>query len=473
MGAKSLAPAAPQLGEVVGDKFRVEAVLGEGGMGTVFAAHHVLLDQYVAVKLLSPELARQESVVARFLREAKAAARLRSEHVARIMDVGSLPGGQPYIVMELLEGEDLEQRLTRAGPLPTSDAVDFILHALEAMAHAHAEGIVHRDLKPANIILVDRPEPDTVKILDFGMLRILRATGDLTKLTTTGFLLGTPAYAAPEQIINPSTASAAADLYSLGVVAFEMLNGRRPFVGSVIEVLEAHLNDAPPKAGDLDGLETIVDALLAKDPERRPTAAELLQMLDARVRAQTTRPVISRAAPRKKQYWAALVALGMVLGIAGASAVAYLDPPVRETIDLGAPRTQARPPPIVVPRAVDEPEPEEDEPADSPRVPAASEPKRSRANRPPPAKVRAAATEPTAAAVESSPDLVVGKLRRISALLTASSDRLSAAELDAFENRYFALRSEARPPLDPERAKALAPKVIALEADLEERVGSR
>ncbi len=278
MGAKSLAPAAPQLGEVVGDKFRVEAVLGEGGMGTVFAAHHVLLDQYVAVKLLSPELARQESVVARFLREAKAAARLRSEHVARIMDVGSLPGGQPYIVMELLEGEDLEQRLTRAGPLPTSDAVDFILHALEAMAHAHAEGIVHRDLKPANLFVVNTPDRgEIVKVLDFGIAKLAEGSSAAAADGRAGVLtgehaLGSPSYMAPEQVRASRTLDARADIWALGAILYELLTHKTAFDGATVgEIFANVLQESPRPVQELrTDVPPEVAAFITRCLEKRP-----------------------------------------------------------------------------------------------------------------------------------------------------------------------------------------------------------
>src|SRR5579872_404760 len=150
--APSMNPPPPDSGQVLAGKYRVERVIGEGGMGTVLAARHELLDVAVAVKVLSAELTHQPAIIARFLREARAVARLKSEHVARVMDVGTLPEGQPFIVMELLEGEDLEKRVAR-GPLPITMASDFMLQALEAMAHAHVIGIVHRDLKPANLFV--------------------------------------------------------------------------------------------------------------------------------------------------------------------------------------------------------------------------------------------------------------------------------------------------------------------------------
>lgn len=169
-------------------------------MGTVLAARHELLDVRVAVKLLTPGLVRNRSLVDRFLREARAAARLKSEHVARVMDVGTLSEGQPYIVMELLEGEDLEHRLLRVDQVPIRDAVDCLLQALEAMAHAHAAGIIHRDLKPANLFVTSTPDGrEVIKVLDFGIAKLTDAatqgfgarSGALTDEHAT---LGSPSY---------------------------------------------------------------------------------------------------------------------------------------------------------------------------------------------------------------------------------------------------------------------------------------
>src|SRR5882672_1418579 len=171
----SVNPPAPDSGELIAGKYRVERVIGEGGMGTVLAAWHELLDVRVAVKVLSAELSHQPEIIARFLREARAVARLKSEHVARVMDVGILGEGQPFIVMELLEGEDLEKWVQR-GPLPVQQAADFILQALEAMAHAHAIGIIHRDLKPANLFVTVTPDGrEVVKVLDFGIAKLTNA----------------------------------------------------------------------------------------------------------------------------------------------------------------------------------------------------------------------------------------------------------------------------------------------------------
>ncbi len=245
----------PDSGQVIAGKYRVERVIGEGGMGTVLAARHELLDVPVAVKVLSAELSHQPSIIARFLREARAVARLKSEHVARVMDVGTIGEGQPFIVMELLDGEDLEKRLTR-GPLPVPQAADFLLQALEAMAHAHVIGIVHRDLKPANLFLIVTPDGrEVVKVLDFGIAKLTNAvaiaggaegarSGGLTGEHTT---LGSPSYMAPEQVRALPEIDRRADIWALGAILYEMVTGRTAFGGTTVgEIFGAVLHGTVP-----------------------------------------------------------------------------------------------------------------------------------------------------------------------------------------------------------------------------------
>jgi serine/threonine-protein kinase len=247
-----MAPPRPS-GDVIAGKYRVERFLGEGAMGTVVAAYHLLLDVPVAVKLLSPELVRYPQLVQRFLREARSAARLKSEHVVRVMDVGTIEGGQPYIVMELLEGEDLERRLQRAGALPIDQAIDFVLQALEAAAHAHAAGIVHRDLKPANLFVTSAPDGrEVVKVLDFGIAKLSaesraqRAGTESGALTGEHSALGSPSYMAPEQVQSSRDIDARADVWAFGTLLYEMFTGSPAFKGqSVGEIFGAVLHTKP------------------------------------------------------------------------------------------------------------------------------------------------------------------------------------------------------------------------------------
>jgi serine/threonine-protein kinase len=253
----SIAPAPLSEGALIDGKYRVQAALGEGAMGTVMAAHHVLLDLPVAVKLLSPELVHHPQVVERFLREARAVARLKSEHVAHVMDVGTLEGGQPYIVMELLEGEDLDRMLSRVGSLPLDRAIDYVLQALEAMSQAHAVGIVHRDLKPANLFVTVAPDGgEVVKVLDFGIAKLSSLSGLAGKntggLTGDHSVLGSPSYMAPEQVQNMRDIDVRADIWAIGTVLYEALTGRPAFSGhSVGEIFGAVLHVAPPSVRSL------------------------------------------------------------------------------------------------------------------------------------------------------------------------------------------------------------------------------
>ncbi len=238
----------PTVGDVVAGKYRLEKVAGEGGMGVVFVAEHLVLKQRVAVKVLLPEAVVSELVVERFAREAQSAARVSSEHIARVMDAGSTSTGAPFLVMEYLEGCDLQELLEVEGPLPVSEVVDYMLQALEALAHAHAVGIVHRDLKPANLYLACRPDGGTImKVLDFGISKATSVNPE-EKVLTGHAVLGSPVYMSPEQLRNARDIDGRADLWSLGVVAYELMTGKPPFDGDGVgEIFAAILeNDAEP-----------------------------------------------------------------------------------------------------------------------------------------------------------------------------------------------------------------------------------
>jgi serine/threonine-protein kinase len=246
-------------------------------MGTVLAAHHELLDMPVAVKLLSPDFVRNAPMVERFLREARAAARLKSEHVARVTDVGTLESGQPYIVMELLQGEDLEQRRQRMGVLPIADAVDTVLQALEAMAQAHAVGIVHRDLKPGNLFLALLPDGrQVVKVLDFGIAKLIASDeGGAARSITGEHALGSPSYMAPEQIRNSSQIDQRVDVWAIGVILYDLLTGQLPFPGETVgeifgNVLVGSLEPVRSLRPEVpEDLGATVARCLEKEPEKR------------------------------------------------------------------------------------------------------------------------------------------------------------------------------------------------------------
>ncbi|HVY44480.1 MAG TPA: serine/threonine-protein kinase, partial [Minicystis sp.] len=265
-------------GQVLGGKFRVERVLGTGGMGVVVAAFHLQLEQRVALKFLLPEAAKEEQVVQRFAREARAAAKIQSEHVARVLDVGTLDTGAPYMVMEYLEGRDLDDAIKADGPLPVQVAVGYLMQACEAVAEAHALGIVHRDLKPANLFVAERADGKrSIKVLDFGISKVLphaQASAE-PSLTATSAIMGSPMYMSPEQLRSSRDVDVRADIWALGIVLYEMLTGANPFEsGTVAEVCASILKDKPKPLSALrddvpDGLEAVILRCIEKDPDKR------------------------------------------------------------------------------------------------------------------------------------------------------------------------------------------------------------
>ena len=262
------------LGALLQGKYRIEKVLGGGGMGVVMAAHHVQLERRVALKFLLPESAHNPEAAARFAREARAASRIQSEHVVRVLDVDETEGGVPYMVMEYLEGEDLAEVLQRSGTLSITDAVDYLLQACEAIAEAHAVGIVHRDLKPANLFLTRRTDGSRlVKVCDFGIAKA--AAGELVKLTHANAFIGSPVYSAPEQLRSAGAVDARADIWALGVILFELLTAQTPFNGrSIPELVTRIVSEPPPDVRELRPevpatLAATISACLQREPERR------------------------------------------------------------------------------------------------------------------------------------------------------------------------------------------------------------
>ncbi|MBS2019333.1 MAG: serine/threonine protein kinase [Deltaproteobacteria bacterium] len=276
-------------GTVIDDKFRVEAVLGEGGMGVVVRAMHLKLQAPVAIKFLLPEALADRVVVERFRREAQMSARLTSDNVARVLDVGNLANGAPYMVMEYLQGETLGELLGRRKHLAIHEACNYMMQVCEALTEAHALGFVHRDLKPGNLFLVTRPNNKTVvKLLDFGISKIggMSAPASSGELTMTTMVLGTPSYMAPEQLISSRTVDSRADLWSCGVVLYRMLTGELPFdADSLIELGVKLMNNDPPDLRKLRpdvpaGVVAIVRKCLERDAsDRYQTAQELSRAL--------------------------------------------------------------------------------------------------------------------------------------------------------------------------------------------------
>ncbi|MEY2934742.1 MAG: hypothetical protein RL033_5491 [Pseudomonadota bacterium] len=244
-------------------------------MGVVVLAEHIELRERVAIKFLLDDAADNTELSERFLREARAAVKIRSEHVVRVSDVGRLPSGAPYLVMEYLEGEDLAQRLER-GPVPLADAVDYVIQCCEAMHVAHRSGIVHRDLKPANLFLTQRPDGSPlIKVLDFGISKVSGGEAAQLSLTRTQAMMGSPLYMSPEQMRSSKDVAASTDIWALGVILHELIAGDVPFTGSsVTEVLVKVMTEAPPHLRSLlpdvpEGLEAVVLRCLAKAPGER------------------------------------------------------------------------------------------------------------------------------------------------------------------------------------------------------------
>jgi eukaryotic-like serine/threonine-protein kinase len=276
-------------GRVLAGKYRIERVLGRGGMGVVVAAHHIQLDEKVAIKFLLPEAVSNAEVVGRFVREARAAVRIKSEHVARVTDVGTLEGGEPYMVMEYLEGSDLAGWLQQRGALPVEQAVEFVIQACEAIAEAHALGIVHRDLKPANLFVVRRADGLwSVKVLDFGISKVTApaGSGSDANFTRTAAVMGSPLYMPPEQMAASKLVDARADIWALGVILYELIAGQAPFAGDTLpEVCMKIALEAPRPIGNFrpgvpQALQAVISRCLEKDRERRySNVAELAHAL--------------------------------------------------------------------------------------------------------------------------------------------------------------------------------------------------
>jgi eukaryotic-like serine/threonine-protein kinase len=259
-----------RIGDIFVDKYRVDAFLGHGGMGVVAQCTHLALNERVAIKMLRRDVLDDADAVERFMREAQAASKLRSEHVARVTDVGRSNANVPYMVMEYLEGHDLDELLEDRGTISRAWAVELTVQACEALAEAHSLGIVHRDIKPSNLFVTWRPDGSAlIKVLDFGISKAL--TGDAMRLTQTQSLLGTPAYMSPEQMRSARHVDARTDVWSLGTVLFEMLEGRRPFEAESFSEMCVKVAVDPPGAmpNTPPALQQVVLRCLAKPPEQR------------------------------------------------------------------------------------------------------------------------------------------------------------------------------------------------------------
>lgn len=308
-------------GDVLAGRYEVEQILGQGGMGVVAAAIHRDLRQRVALKFMLPEAATSPEARARFLREAQAAVQLRSQHVARVIDVGTFEqatgGESPYICMEFLHGRDVDRLTAEKGPLPTWEAIEIVLQALEAIGEAHALGIVHRDLKPANLFVTQAADGSPcVKVLDFGISKLTSDSKLGASLTATTAVFGTPHYMSPEQMQSAKHVDARADIWSIGVILYELLAGRLPFQADSIGALVARVTASPPpplieiNPALPPALSGAVMRCLQKDPDHRwssvhELAAALAPFAPARSQGygQRVAMVMQQAQAMRAQVW--------------------------------------------------------------------------------------------------------------------------------------------------------------------------
>jgi eukaryotic-like serine/threonine-protein kinase len=299
------------VGSVLAGKFRIERVIGVGSMGVVLAATHLGIDEKVAIKFIRAEVQKLPGILTRFAREAKAAVRLKSEHIAQVLDVGVSDSIGPYIVMEYLDGQNLAEILETQGPLEIRRAVHYVMQACEALAVAHANGITHRDIKPENLFVTRQGDRELVKLLDFGISKAAltgKVFGDELSDGDSSCLLGTPLYMSPEQIRSTAEVHHPTDIWSLGAVLYELITGRSAFVAdSVAQVWNRILETNPGPLAHYcphapAELQAVIDRCLEKDPGRRfSNVADLAIALQpfapsrARLHAQRASSILGRS----------------------------------------------------------------------------------------------------------------------------------------------------------------------------------
>jgi serine/threonine protein kinase len=338
--SSSESPAPVEPGERIGD-YRIDRRIGEGGMGTVYEATNTVIQKKVALKILQTAGA---GAVERFLREARAACQIGHPNIVDVVSFGRMSDGRAYIVMELLVGENLEQRLSR-GPLPLGEALDVLEPICRALQAAHEKGIVHRDLKPANVFLAQSAGTTRLKLLDFGVAKLADRGDERVEQTREGAIIGTPRYMSPEQA-RGSTVDARADVYSLGVMAFEMFTGEPPFsTGAAMEIIAQHLDQAPPSPSSrapnlLPAIDRLLLAMLAKKPDARPSLAEVMNVF-----AAARAPAIAGPPSRRRFSVAAAASIVAVaaLAVAGGFAARHSSssPPTTSSPTTSSPSTSS------------------------------------------------------------------------------------------------------------------------------------
>ena len=312
----------PIPGDVIAGKYRITRKLGEGGMGVVYGAEHTRLGQSVAIKMLLPRMAMQPELVARFEREARAAATIDSPNVAKVMDVDLGDNGLPYMVIELLEGHDLGDELDRSKRLPIADAASYVATAATAIAHAHQKGVIHRDLKPSNLFLARKDGAVVLKILDFGIAKVEGSA----KLTSSASGFGTPHYMSPEQIRRATDVDGRTDVWSLGMILYELLTGVVPLPDDGSAAIAAIVADPIPPPRTLrpeipEALEAVIMRALEKDKTLRyASAAELAEALAVFVpENHAAQPHAAAAPPSTRASLPTLPALARTPSLSDAS----------------------------------------------------------------------------------------------------------------------------------------------------------
>ncbi len=293
------------IGQTLADKYRVEELLSQGGMGTVYRGTHILMDKTVAIKVLNPSLAADDTIVARFSREARAASRISHPHALNVTDFGESQNGVVFLIMEYLHGQTLKEVIQSAGPMPLPRVVEIVRQVCGALDAAHGEGVIHRDLKSDNIMLVDVGGGDWAKVLDFGIAKIKEPVGGTTDpaLTSPNLIIGTPQYMSPEQCSQTAELDARSDIYSLGVILYELLSGHVPFMGeSPTAIMMKHLQEPAPSLLDERkdvpaSVGRVVARAMAKRPEDRyQSAGELAEALTVAAQDEAPAAIAGAAA---------------------------------------------------------------------------------------------------------------------------------------------------------------------------------
>jgi serine/threonine-protein kinase len=367
------------VGDILGGKFAVERIVACGGTGVVVRARHLALREVCAIKLMRADVGDDPTTRARFLREARAIARLKSDHVVRVFDVGELEDATPYMVMEYLEGVDLEVTIRQQGALPLVEAARYVVQICAALAEAHRSGIVHRDLKPGNVV-VTRGEGGAprLKLIDFGISKVLGADDPILKTTQEGTILGTPLYMAPEQIMGASV-DARTDVWAVGMILYELVTGRTPFAErSAVVTTLAHILSAPPTppSAHVPDLPREVEAIILRCLEKRPAArpasvGEIVRVLErfteVRAPAEPHREAPSPPRVSATRRWMVGVAIALLVCGVAAGALATTSSRERPTPEAAVPIVLPLPRPADAPRAQPEPAASRPEEASSAR----------------------------------------------------------------------------------------------------------